>query len=329
MAERVRETRTARGLAGPAVVIVDHGGPAPASAALRDKVAFQSGPAWGSAIPGWPLPRWNRPEGRLPTSSCSAASARRALIGAMSIASRLAPGAWPRRRPRGIARAGGGRSDRARCHYGSRGLYLLAIRPRPESPGSGCRRLFFERPCACRASVAALVDPLARLALQAATPGPSDCGAAAGLENPADARDHDNPGAWPGYSLLFVLLNVRPGQKLIDPDLLVGVLAERLDVDGEVGFFAQSLRQAEATATEESGLSVPRLSRPSAAWRGLGAQAGGPAPARRLRCRVSSTPVDRRGVLEDVVWKDHHGDDAGPVRDELSALAVCPELGPA
>ena len=41
VADRVREAVAARGLSDPAVVLVDHGGPSPASAALRDAVAAQ------------------------------------------------------------------------------------------------------------------------------------------------------------------------------------------------------------------------------------------------------------------------------------------------
>jgi sirohydrochlorin ferrochelatase len=39
VAARIRETAAARGLIRPAVVIVDHGGPSPRSAAVRDAVA--------------------------------------------------------------------------------------------------------------------------------------------------------------------------------------------------------------------------------------------------------------------------------------------------
>jgi P2-related tail formation protein len=43
IAARIRETAVARGLHRPAVVIVDHGGPSPSSAAVRDDVAAAAG----------------------------------------------------------------------------------------------------------------------------------------------------------------------------------------------------------------------------------------------------------------------------------------------
>ena len=41
VAARVRETMAAKKLSRPAIVVVDHGGPSPASAALRDEIAHQ------------------------------------------------------------------------------------------------------------------------------------------------------------------------------------------------------------------------------------------------------------------------------------------------
>ena len=51
VADRVRETIAAQGLRLPPVIVVDHGGPSPASAALRNAVAARSPPAeLGAAI---------------------------------------------------------------------------------------------------------------------------------------------------------------------------------------------------------------------------------------------------------------------------------------
>ena len=50
VAERVRETVAAHGLRRPPVVIVDHGGPSPASAALRDALAAETRAQLGTEI---------------------------------------------------------------------------------------------------------------------------------------------------------------------------------------------------------------------------------------------------------------------------------------
>lgn len=50
VAERVRETMTAAGLQRPPVILVDHGGPSPASAALRDVLAAEVRVALGAEI---------------------------------------------------------------------------------------------------------------------------------------------------------------------------------------------------------------------------------------------------------------------------------------
>ncbi|MSU24211.1 MAG: cobalamin biosynthesis protein CbiX [Opitutus sp.] len=50
VAARVRETIAARKLPRPAVIVVDHGGPAPASAALRDSLATSVRTLLGAAI---------------------------------------------------------------------------------------------------------------------------------------------------------------------------------------------------------------------------------------------------------------------------------------
>jgi sirohydrochlorin ferrochelatase len=52
VAARVRETLAARGLARPAVIVVDHGGPARSSAALRDAVAGAVRDRLGAAVAG-------------------------------------------------------------------------------------------------------------------------------------------------------------------------------------------------------------------------------------------------------------------------------------
>jgi hypothetical protein len=49
-AERILAIITARGLRMPPVIVVDHGGPSPASAALRDELAGEIRRALGSAI---------------------------------------------------------------------------------------------------------------------------------------------------------------------------------------------------------------------------------------------------------------------------------------
>jgi len=52
VAARVRETAAARGLSRPAVIVVDHGGPARASAALRDAVTAAVRARLGEAVAG-------------------------------------------------------------------------------------------------------------------------------------------------------------------------------------------------------------------------------------------------------------------------------------
>lgn len=51
VAERVRETARAAGLASPPVVLVDHGGPSAASAALRDRLAAEVATELGEEFP--------------------------------------------------------------------------------------------------------------------------------------------------------------------------------------------------------------------------------------------------------------------------------------
>jgi hypothetical protein len=48
--DRLRETMAARTLTTPAVVVVDHGGPAPVSASLRDRLASEIGTRLGALI---------------------------------------------------------------------------------------------------------------------------------------------------------------------------------------------------------------------------------------------------------------------------------------
>ncbi len=50
VAERIRETITARRLRQPAVIVVDHGGPSPTSAALRDQLAADVRALVGSEV---------------------------------------------------------------------------------------------------------------------------------------------------------------------------------------------------------------------------------------------------------------------------------------
>jgi len=49
VAQRIRETTAARSLARPAIVVVDHGGPSAASAALRDRIATETSDLLGLA----------------------------------------------------------------------------------------------------------------------------------------------------------------------------------------------------------------------------------------------------------------------------------------
>ena len=51
LAARVRETAQAAGLVSPPVVLVDHGGPSPASAALRDRLTAAVATELGSDFP--------------------------------------------------------------------------------------------------------------------------------------------------------------------------------------------------------------------------------------------------------------------------------------
>ena len=50
VASRIRDTIAARALVNPAVIVVDHGGPSPASAALRDSLATEIRALLGSAV---------------------------------------------------------------------------------------------------------------------------------------------------------------------------------------------------------------------------------------------------------------------------------------
>jgi len=63
VAARVRETLAARALSRPAVVVVDHGGPAPASAALRDAVAGGVRVRLGGMVAGVAAASLESPEG--------------------------------------------------------------------------------------------------------------------------------------------------------------------------------------------------------------------------------------------------------------------------
>ncbi len=63
VAARVRETAAARGLSRPAVVVVDHGGPARASAVLRDAVADEVRARLGAAVARVAAASMESPEG--------------------------------------------------------------------------------------------------------------------------------------------------------------------------------------------------------------------------------------------------------------------------
>jgi|SRR5580658_1140673 sirohydrochlorin ferrochelatase len=124
VAGRVREAAAARGLRRPAVVVVDHGGPAHASADLRDSVASavrdglgqEIGPLAAASMesPDGPDFEFNRP------LLAEALGSRGFDAGDVVVAPLfLLPGrhAGPGGDLEAIARAAEGRSPRLRCHF--------------------------------------------------------------------------------------------------------------------------------------------------------------------------------------------------------------------
>jgi hypothetical protein len=135
LADRVRETVRERGLRRPAVVVVDHGGPSPASAALRDEVAAGVRAALGEAVGPLAAASLESPEGPdfafnqpLLAGQLGAAGFDR---GELVIAPLfLAPGrhAGPQGDLARIARAAEARFAGLRCHFtGLVGTHPLAV----------------------------------------------------------------------------------------------------------------------------------------------------------------------------------------------------------
>lgn len=124
VAERVREAAAARGLGRAAVVVVDHGGPSRASAAVRDRAAqavrgrlagaFYPVAAASMEAPGGPGDNFNRP---LLSAVLAAAGfdSGDVLIAPLF----LSPGrhAGPAGDLEAIARAAQARSPSLRCHF--------------------------------------------------------------------------------------------------------------------------------------------------------------------------------------------------------------------
>ncbi|HMD60462.1 MAG TPA: CbiX/SirB N-terminal domain-containing protein [Opitutaceae bacterium] len=152
VADRVREAAAAWGLVRPAVVVVDHGGPTRASAAVRDAVAEAARAILGASVGPLAAASMESPDG--PGHEFSRPLLFDALAqpgfdaGDVVVAPLfLSPGrhAGPGGDLAGIARAAQGRSPRLRCHFaelvGSHPLATDSLSDAlTEALGAGTRR---------------------------------------------------------------------------------------------------------------------------------------------------------------------------------------------